>query len=97
MSLHGLVQISPHPDVVYELKPGLVGTYLDRPLRTNAYGLRDRDYPVAKPEGTFRIVGLGDSVMFGWGVAQDEPFLEVLERRLAETSSRDSESQDSKS
>lgn len=82
ISLKGLVQASGHKDVVYELKPGLRGTFLGQPLQVNAFGLRDRDYPPAKPEGTYRIIGLGDSVMFGWGVAQEEPFLEVLERRL---------------
>ena len=83
ISLRGLVRASAVPDIVYELKPGLRGTYLGQPLQTSSRGLRDREYPLAKPEDVFRIVGLGDSVMFGWGVAQDEPFLEVLERRLA--------------
>lgn len=81
-SLRGLVRASPLPDVVYELKPGLAGTFRGRRLETNSHGLRDREYAREKDEGTCRIVGLGDSVMFGWGVGQDESYLEVLERRL---------------
>lgn len=83
-SLRGLVQASSHPDVVYELKPGLRGLFRGQRVEISSQGLRDRDYARAKPEGTFRIVGLGDSVMFGWGVDQDDSYLEVLERRFEE-------------
>ena len=34
----------------------------------NAAGLRDYEYPVAKPPGAFRIVVLGDSVAYGYRV-----------------------------
>jgi len=83
----GLVRPSSHKGIVYELKPGVVGTFRNKPFRTNSHGLRDSEYGRHKPAGTYRIVGLGDSVMFGWGVAQGEPYLEVLERRLNARSS----------
>ena len=82
ISLKGLVQASSKPDVVYELKPGLRGTFLGQPVRINSRGLRGREIQEAKPSGTYRIAGLGDSVMFGWGVDQDEPYLAVLEEKL---------------
>lgn len=82
--LVGLVEPSRFPDVVYELKPGLRGTFMRLPLEVSSHGMRDREYPLAKPPGTFRIAGLGDSVMFGWGVRAEESYLEVLERRLNE-------------
>lgn len=85
--LRGLVQASTHPDVVYELKPRLDGSFRGQSLRTNGLGLRrDTEIEVAKPAGTFRVVGLGDSSMFGWGVAQDETYLARLERLLNEAS-----------
>jgi lysophospholipase L1-like esterase len=37
---------------------------------------------VPKPPGTVRILGLGDSVTFGYGVRLEETFLKVLEQRL---------------
>ncbi len=33
-------QASPHPDVVYELRPGQDGLFREQPLRVNALGLR---------------------------------------------------------
>lgn len=82
-NLSGLVEASPFPDVVYQLKPNLSGRFRGRSVRTNAQGLRGaRDYALAKPPGTLRIAGLGDSVMFGWGVGEGEPYLQVVEREL---------------
>jgi hypothetical protein len=47
--------------------------------RTNAQGMRDRAYSVAKPAGTFRIALVGDSIGAGWGVDVDERFESILE------------------
>ena len=85
--LKGIVQDSPYQDIVYELKPNLQGYFLDAPLLTNSRGLRDYEYSYQKPENTFRIVGLGDSSLFGWGVLLEETSLKVLERTLNEQSS----------
>jgi hypothetical protein len=84
IGLFGLVQASAHPDVVYELKPDVRGTFRDQPFATNSWGLRDDDLERDKPPGTVRIVGLGDSHMFGWGVGQGETYLDLLESRLNE-------------
>lgn len=82
-SLFGLVQASAHPDVVFELKPNLVGTFRGEPVRISAEGLReDREYGRKKPAGTYRIVGIGDSHMFGWGISQGQDFLALLEESL---------------
>lgn len=83
-SLGDLVQPSDHAGIVYELKPNLRGTFQNQPIATNSRGLRDRDYGFAKPAGTVRIVALGDSSLFGWGVAGDQATTEVLERMLNE-------------
>lgn len=86
-SLKGIVQGSPYKDIVYELKPNLRGIFRDAPLATNSRGLRDYEYSYRKPENTFRIVGLGDSSLFGWGVKLEETSLKVLERKLNAQSS----------
>lgn len=46
----------------------------------NAQGLRDKDHPYEKPTGVTRILALGDSFVWGFGVAQDELFSEIIER-----------------
>lgn len=73
-----------HPDdrVVYALRPGTRARYLGHEVRINALGMRDDEHPVRKPPGRFRILALGDSHLFGWGVGQDESFAQVLEQRL---------------
>jgi hypothetical protein len=82
LSLAGLVERSDQADIVYRLKPNQAGTFLSVPLRTNGRGMRDEAYPLKKPAGTCRIVGLGDSVMFGWGVDAAASYLALLEQRL---------------
>jgi hypothetical protein len=48
----------------------------------NSKGLRDREYPYAKTPGTRRILCLGDSFTFGYGVEADRTFAKALERAL---------------
>lgn len=85
-SLFGLVRASDHERVVYELKSGLAGTFRGQAIRTNQAGLRqDREVATEKARGVFRVVGLGDSHMFGWGVAQEETYLSLLDERLNRT------------
>ena len=52
------------------------------PVDTNSLGFRGREVAVAKPSGTFRIVGVGDSVTWGVGLRDEDTFLRVLERTL---------------
>ena len=63
--------------------PNWRATTFDRPLTINSKGLRGKDYPYEKPKNTKRILILGDSYAWGYGVADDELFSEVLEARLA--------------
>ncbi|MBP9864913.1 MAG: hypothetical protein KBC91_00775, partial [Candidatus Omnitrophica bacterium] len=55
---------------------------LHQEIHTNSVGFRGkRDTSVEKPESVTRILALGDSFTFGFGVADDETF----SRRLEET------------
>jgi len=50
----------------------------------NSMRIRDYEYTLEKPAGTYRIIILGGSFTFGWGVELDETFSKVLETRLNE-------------
>ena len=47
--------------------------------KINSKGLRDTEYSYDKRKGEFRIVCLGDSITFGWGVNAEERFTDILE------------------
>lgn len=52
-------------------------------VATNSLGLRgSKEVEKQKPEGGYRILVIGDSMTFGWGVEDDETFSYVLERNL---------------
>lgn len=82
ITLAHLLVKSSNPDIVYQGRPGLAGIHEGSPVRTNRGGWREDEIPFEKPAGTFRILGLGDSVMFGWKVDERERYLDVLETRL---------------
>jgi lysophospholipase L1-like esterase len=73
-----VVRLSPDPRIVYELVPGLDVTFLGVPLRTNADGFRGPVVPPSRMRPAVRVVGLGDSVMFGWGVSEEDAYLARL-------------------
>jgi hypothetical protein len=47
--------------------------------RTNAQGMRDREYSLKKPPRTFRVALVGDSIGAGWGVNAEDRFESILE------------------
>lgn len=49
---------------------------------TNSLGLRNREVAQPKPERTYRILALGDSTVFGWGVPRAATFSQRLEQEL---------------
>jgi lysophospholipase L1-like esterase len=70
-------------DGVLRSKPGSRGEYLGTVVVIGAHGLRNPEVAVPKPADVFRILVLGDSLPFGWGVAEADAFPRVLERELA--------------
>ena len=62
----------------WRLRPNLEGPF-ERPqfrtyVKINEHGLRDRDYTYEKPVNNKRIVVLGDSFVWGYGVNGDKVF-----------------------
>jgi lysophospholipase L1-like esterase len=48
----------------------------------NRFGFRDVEHELAKPNGTFRVLGLGDSFTYGVGATFEETYLFGLQARL---------------
>jgi lysophospholipase L1-like esterase len=67
-----------HEYIPYSRNDSLVGV----PVRINSLGLRDAEIDVPKPPRTLRILAIGDSVTFGFGVRLEETYLKVLETQL---------------
>jgi hypothetical protein len=52
----------------------------------NSMGCRDQDYAIPHPEGTIRLLALGDSFTMGVGVREEDTFASQLECLLSEKS-----------
>jgi len=76
----------------YRLRPNLALSGLHTPyfthpeIRTNSLGFRNNEVAIPKPIGAFRILSLGDSYAFGWGVKAEECYTRRLEVLLSERS-----------
>jgi D-alanyl-lipoteichoic acid acyltransferase DltB (MBOAT superfamily) len=64
------------------LRPLSEADYKGTRVHINRWGMRDQDYEKLPSPGTLRIAIVGSSHVFGSGVADDETFESVLERRL---------------
>lgn len=68
-----IFDIKPYPKIVKKCEQ----------VEVNSKGRRDHGYDYKKPEGIFRIVAVGDSFTFGFGVCRlDDIFLMRLEKAL---------------
>jgi lysophospholipase L1-like esterase len=80
-----LHQARPDRPWLYGMRPGAEASFPetgDVRYRVNRDGFRDADFSRPKPQGSFRVLVLGDSVAFGYGVALEQTFPEQLERLL---------------
>ncbi len=66
----------------WEIIPNVVTDFKGVPFRANRWGMRDRDYALAKPRGTYRIALLGGSYDMASAVADSEGYENLLEDRL---------------
>jgi len=80
VTLIHLIRFSAQPSIIYELRPNLSVFFLGQACTTNSIGFRSPE--PADGDGGRRIVGIGDSVMFGWGVSDEQTYLAVLEEEL---------------
>jgi hypothetical protein len=76
-------QRSEVPGLPYELLPGATGRVDDFHVEVNSVGMRDDEPLSPDVEGLVRVIGLGDSIAFGWRVAPDETYSAHLETLLS--------------
>jgi lysophospholipase L1-like esterase len=66
------------PEVFWSPRPGWKGEFRGKPVTINALGLRGPEVVLPKPAGTKRVACFGDSITFGFGVADDETYSRFL-------------------
>jgi lysophospholipase L1-like esterase len=84
---YGNVEIyEPDPVLYWRLKPNQrCYTKVDhKPVRVNAQGTRGPEFDPLKPTNTLRILSLGDSKTFGWGLTESETYSGRLQQLLQE-------------
>jgi len=74
----------PDPKLYWRLKPDQdcytkIG---HKPVHVNSQGTRGPEFHIEKPAGTIRILSLGDSRTFGWGLTDGETYSRQLEKML---------------
>src|SRR5712691_1323979 len=74
-----LARVIPHPELGWTMMPGDLHYTYDIPVKLNALGFRGPDV-AAKTAAEYRIVALGDSHVYGQGVADADLVTSVLER-----------------
>lgn len=75
-----------NPDLSFAHVPNRSAFLMGVPVSINSHGLRDREYPETKPADVRRIIMLGDSTTFGWGVPAEQTVAKILERELNSSS-----------
>jgi hypothetical protein len=86
---HLMYQASSDPEIGIELVPGadfeFTGVTIPIPpsrIVISSQGLRDEEIADPKPAGVRRLICLGDSTTFGWGVEAEESFCHRLDDLL---------------
>jgi len=76
----------PDSEIGFRNRPNLTHRIFGKLIcHTNGAGFRSRrDFLPERDPGRFRIFGVGDSVMWGSGVNQEDSFLGILQRLLAD-------------
>jgi hypothetical protein len=69
-----------HDDLLgWRHRPGAIAMFKDAIVRINADGLRDDEIAAKRADGEWRVLFLGDSQVFGDGVASEDTFVQRLE------------------
>lgn len=74
----------PDPKLYWKLKPNQdCFTKIDhKPVHINSHGTRGPEFTTEKPANTVRVLSLGDSRTFGWGLSEAETYSGRLQELL---------------
>ena len=77
-----LAQLHRYSEVYgWEPRPGAVAIVDGQRATINSRGWRGHEYPLARTSSRTRVLMLGDSIAFGYGVADEDTFASLLEER----------------
>lgn len=80
--LGNIIQMTPNDKIVYELRPNLPGVkFKRRKVTTNSLGFRGPEVEQTR-DNTKTILFIGDSILFGHGVGDNELFSINMQQRL---------------
>lgn len=77
-----IMRVSKDPQIGLELIPGAKGKTIGVEVSISKEGLRDRTFSKVKPEGIKRVITIGDSITFGYGVERKDSYPKVMEKLL---------------
>ena len=81
---HSAVRFDKH--LGWKLKPyvkdRVITSDFDVVYSINSKGIRDKEIPFQKPAREFRIIALGESTVFGWGINYGQRFTDIMEQSL---------------
>lgn len=84
-TLAKIIQKSNFDDVVYRLIPNMKVVFMGHEVQTNAFAGRGAEIK-EKNLDTTRILGIGDSIQFGWGVEESDTYIKKLSDKLQSNS-----------
>ena len=85
VGLAHFIRLSNNERIIYELMPNIYAYNAGSWVKTNKLGFRDKEYSHKKTGNVIRIIGIGDSAMFGQGASEDSVYLNQLEYNLKHT------------
>ncbi len=78
-----LLAFGPGGDLPYVLRPGIETSMAGTAVRVNRFGLRGPDITPTPTAGVTRVLVVGDSVVFGMGLSEEETLPGALANALA--------------
>jgi lysophospholipase L1-like esterase len=84
LRLKHIIKWNDNPLILYDLIPSIKGIFMGEKMSINEFGFRQQPVYIGGSDDVLRVAGIGDSVMFGWGVSDEETYLALLAPYLIE-------------